>query len=112
MDSTKSHYVKTEGENKFIEVNVYYSLGGMSWATNKPEKRGMYLYVTPVELSDNCKITGAFKGYKTLLKKMKRKNKKELEYAEGWVEKHYEAIAKKFMSVHDADWDIIDSYGD
>lgn len=111
MESTRSHYTPTGKEHESIEVYVYYSLGGMSWATNKVERRGMYIMVHPVELEGGFKKFAAYSGFKSFLKEMKRKNKKEMEYAEGWVKENHEKIAKGFMA-GDNDWNTINSYGE
>ena len=110
MESTISYYTPTGKEDESIEVYVFYRLGGTSWSTHEQEKRGMCLMVHPVELKDGFKRFAAYSGFKSLLKEMKRKNKKEMAYAEEWVKENHEKIARDFMA-GDVDWDTINSYG-
>lgn len=63
-----------------IEVETSYSLGGYNVFSHKTERRGYYLHVTPMELSDcggfTMKSFVAFSGVKKLLKEVSRKSAK------------------------------------
>lgn len=113
MESTKSYYVETGKEAESIEVYVFYRLGGTSWATHKKEERGMCLLVHPVELKNGVKSFAAYSGFKTHMKELKRKSKKEMDYAEKWVEENYLIIAKAFMvDDYDPIWKLVNAYGE
>lgn len=59
-----------------LEVEVYYSLGGMNYFTGRNEPRGYYLSVTPAKRSDHCISYVSFTGTKILLKEVKRQSAK------------------------------------
>lgn len=114
MGHTNSYRTPTGKENQFIEVYMYYDLGGPGIFSGSEIKRGMHLMVHPITVEDGFKRFGAYQGFRSFRKPMKRKNKKELEYAEKWVEKNHEAVAKGFMANGTRDdgmWKIIDTYG-
>jgi hypothetical protein len=70
-----------------IKIELRYNLGGISWATYQPEKRGYYLHVTPVkrETRDGYALESftAFTGYKQLVKEVTRKSVKAEAAAEA-----------------------------
>lgn len=73
-------YLKTADPKTFLKVEVYYSLGGINFATYQNEPRGYYLSVSPVERET---IGGyvyesyvALSGVKRLVKPVSRKGKK------------------------------------
>lgn len=76
----KKEYIKAKGENQYIKVELYYSLGGINYFTYKNEPRGYYLSVGPVE---RCALEGggfmegftAFSGTKILVEPCARKSK-------------------------------------
>lgn len=68
---------------KIYEVEVYYSLGGMNYFSGGYNRRGVYVSITPKEVSE----TGTSQillsdpnqsGMKMLLQEMPRKSKKTL----------------------------------
>jgi hypothetical protein len=72
------------GERTVIEVKLFYSEGGMNYATYKTEARGYYLSVTPVDLSDSYRKFAMFSGIKGLVEAVPRFNAKRLDrHAEG-----------------------------
>ena len=76
-----------ENTNKstHLEINTYYSLGGVSYATYKNEPRGYYISVTTIKL-DNSRgytmvTTTAFSGAKRCMIECSRQSKKKAEEA-------------------------------
>lgn len=75
-------------QNMFLEVMLYYDIGGMNYFTATSEPRGYYLSVTPVKIEERgngvtIKGYGAFTGVKKMIKEAKRYSKKvlrELQY--------------------------------
>lgn len=63
-----------------IRVRMDYDLGGYNYFEHTPKPRGYYLYVTPMErhVKDGfvTECFTAFKGYKMLIKEVKRKSAK------------------------------------
>ena len=59
-----------------LEVEVYYSLGGMNYFTGKNEGRGYYLSVTPVKIEGGFRTVTAFTGVRILVKAVSRKSDK------------------------------------
>lgn len=79
-----------EGNCTHINVEVYYSKGGMNYFTSSVEKRGYYLSVQPITKSSNSVSFTAFTGVKQLVKEVGRFSPKIL--AEFVVE--YELMNK------------------
>lgn len=79
MDVIKSEYKNIDdiNTNKKIKIEVYYDLGGMSYLSGACSKRGYYLSVCPVTVSEHCVTYNLFTGYKILLLETKRKSKKK-----------------------------------
>ncbi len=71
---------ETDNANK-LEIEVYYSLGGMNYFTGSNEQRGYYLSVTPVKREREWVTTTAFTGIKALLLPVTRKSDKAYEQA-------------------------------
>lgn len=71
-----------------LEIEIDYTLGGMNFFTYKEEKRGIYIYITPVFRGGGWterNVTGdrRHSGYKILLEELNRRNqKKEEKYLE------------------------------
>lgn len=74
--------IKTNKENVFLKLEVFYHSGGYSWATYEYEERGYYLLIVPEkhEARDGIHytITSAFSGCKIFLESAKRLSKKRL----------------------------------
>lgn len=70
----------------YLKIETRYSLGGYNVFTHKPEARGYYLSVSPVERSERAGVVfesyTAFSGVKLLLLEVSRKSKKAEEAAE------------------------------
>ena len=74
-----------------LRVRLYYSLGGMNYATYQIEPRGYYLSISPVEykISKYGYVTEsytAFTGIKQIIKGVSRKSKKAEAEAEKLAE--------------------------
>lgn len=54
-----------------IDVELYYSKGGMNYFTSRNEERGLYLSVSPLEKGDRFVKYSAFSGIKKHVKAMK-----------------------------------------
>jgi hypothetical protein len=63
---------------KSLEIEAYYSKGGMNYFTSNNEPRGYYLGITPVEKSATMRVTTAFSGTKVLILGAKRFSAKVL----------------------------------
>lgn len=86
-----------------IKIEVYYSLGGYNYFTYKPERRGYYISVTPVERREyapGCMMEGytAFTGYKALLKEVTRKSAKAEKEAEAAAPQLREELIRRVMA--------------
>lgn len=81
-----------------IKVSVGYELGGSNWYTGGTNRRGTYLYVTPVKHEDfngmviESTILGS--GNKVLLKEQGRRNTKKEGLAWSLIEPKSEEIAR------------------
>ncbi len=95
----------------FLELKLGYELGGYSCISGETNKRGLYLYITPVE-KDNCftkrLVFGDITGNKILnrkifVKEFKRKSTKQFDkiddaldfekIARLWIAKQYDEAA-------------------
>lgn len=81
-----------------LELSVYYSLGGMNYATYKNEPRGYYLSVTPIERSEQGMfITSGYcfgTGVKTFLLEVSRQSEKQQANACALAELEAERLIK------------------
>jgi hypothetical protein len=75
------HSLPTTELNRFVEVEVYYDEGGMSFLSGRFNKRGYYLAVQPVKREGNCKSMLAFSGTKALIEEGKRFSARKLQEA-------------------------------
>jgi hypothetical protein len=75
------HSLPTTELNRFVEVEVYYDEGGMSFLSGGFNKRGYYLAVQPVKREGNCKSMLAFSGTKALIEEVKRFSARKLQEA-------------------------------
>lgn len=70
-------------EATHIEVQLYYSKGGMNYFTGSTEARGFYLSVTPVSISHERGYTSrsftAFSGIKKMVLEVARFNQKKFD---------------------------------
>ena len=115
METTNNYTIPTGEEYRFINVSISYYLGGIRMGTFYPEPRGVYLHVRPVEIKDGAMSSSSRDdpGYKELLKVMNRNSKKEMYYAEKWVEKNNIELANAFMnSDYDLLAEFIELYGE
>lgn len=96
-------YFPIENENgRYIKVQVYYSLGGYNYFTYETEKRGIWLSISPVELSRGMESYVAFSGNKVCLEELKRSSKKTLAKWEAKIDAIAEDIAKAFTEKNGA----------
>jgi len=75
------NYIDIKNSSQKLELHVYYSLGGMGYFDYKVKKRGYYLAVTPVTISEDMLSFTAFSGVSTLLLETKRKSDKSYKEA-------------------------------
>ena len=79
MNRTAKYY-KTDKENTFIKVELFYELGGFNYFTYKTDSRGYYISVRPVVREERNGYTSesfnVMQGYKKLMKEVKRKSEK------------------------------------
>lgn len=59
-----------------LKVYVYYDIGGYSWATGNPKKRGYYLSVSPLLETEHTVSYQGFSGVTYFLNEVKRQSKK------------------------------------
>ena len=67
-----------EGDCTHVDVEVYYSKGGMNYFTGSVERRGYYLSAQPLTKSTNSVGYTAFTGVKQLVKEAGRYSSKVL----------------------------------
>ena len=68
-----------EGDCTHLEVELFYSKGGMNYFTGSPERRGLYVSVQPLTRRENSYGYTAFSGIKQFVKEMGRFNQKALD---------------------------------
>jgi len=74
-------YEKVEGTNYELKIQVYYNKGGMNYFTSRPEARGYYVSVSPVQVErrgDGIMVESysAFSGVKMLVLPVQRQSPK------------------------------------
>lgn len=87
-------YEKIEGTDYELKIQVYYDKGGMNYFTSRPEARGYYLSVSPVQVERRengimVESYAAFSGIKALVLPVQRQSPK--------AEKQAEELAQKMM---------------
>ena len=65
-----------EGNCTHIEVELFYTKGGMNYFTSSNERRGLYLSVQPVTISERSKSFIGFSGVKQFVKEMPKFSQK------------------------------------
>ena len=80
-----------------IEVEVYYKLGGMNYFSGGVNKRGIYLSVSPVNISNGMKSFTAFSGIATCVEELNRKSDKQLRYWAEKIEPYVDKIISAFQ---------------
>ena len=102
-NTIKKEYITAKGENKYLKVELYYSLGGINYFTYKTERRGYYLSVCPVERS-RCgsgwmESYAAFTGSKILVQECARKSRAAEQKALGQYDNMKAMLMDKFKSL-------------
>ena len=74
-------YEKVEGTNYELKIQVYYNKGGMNYFTSRPEQRGYYVSVSPVQVERRgngimVESYAAFSGVKMLVLPVQRQSPK------------------------------------
>lgn len=79
MKHEKMLYDHEYAANKFIEIKLYYHIGGMNYFSGETLRRGYYVSVTPIEKTNKMRCFQSFSGSATLIKPAKRFSQKELD---------------------------------
>jgi len=88
---------RDKDQGKVMEMEIYYSLGGINYFTGGTNRRGIYAMITPVELNGTMKsftLMGSKSGMKMLLEELPRKSQKKVD---SWA-KRIEPIAEKILN--------------
>lgn len=86
-DFRLSHYVPASGPEGInnVKISVYYSKGGINYATYKTEPSAIWASITPMEVKHEngfrCEKYGFMKGLKVNLEPATRLNRKNVEAA-------------------------------
>lgn len=104
MKTVYQNRMPLEGQNKYLKIELYYSLGGMNYFTSRVEPRGYYISAEPIErteLEGGCTMESytAFSGLKKCILECKRQsNAREaqaLELMEEFIDDLIEAVLQK-----------------
>ena len=102
-------YPNASGEE--MQIEVYYSLGGMNYWSGKVDPRGLWLSFTPVRrsksrtgLSSVTSRVGDPRGKRFLLKEMKRKNAKQGFAVANQIKGNVFAMGNAAVI---GDWDVV-----
>ena len=68
--------IETKSPGQFIELELYYSKGGLNVFTYVQEQRGYYVSVRPITVERNFVSFVAFSGKKMLIHECSRKSAK------------------------------------
>jgi hypothetical protein len=81
-------YITIDAEKKtYLKISVDYQIGGMNWAYNRMEKRGIYVYIRPIERDGSFEKFGMMhdltgnniRSNKILVKELGRKSQKQID---------------------------------
>lgn len=105
-----SFYLPAKGITRFgdithVNVWVYYSKGGINYATYKQEPRGIYVSITPVKLEKTgggflSESFGAFTGTKYVFEESTRLNRKR-------VVEVCQAVEREVRTKQGKAWDVL-----
>ena len=84
----------------FLEVKVYYDLGGYNYFTSQPKRRGYYLSVSPLQVDDVFVSYQGFSGTCMLLNEVKRQSKKGEEEALRLMPEHEQQLIDYVCNKH------------
>lgn len=80
--------------NKYAKIELYYSLGGSDYATDRPRRRGLYIFfsivereVTPTHTTEKW-VPMDDSNIRQFIKELKRKSQKQME-------KFFEAVSER-----------------
>lgn len=94
-------YIKLENATKeanVLEVEVYYSKGGINYFTYKDEPRGFWLSVSPMLIEGNLKTYTSFSGLKKFIKAVNRYSVKAEAEANRLAENFKRELIEKVCS--------------
>jgi hypothetical protein len=65
-------------DNKYLKITTSYEKGGINWANGQANPRGLYVYFSHIEKSENCESFIMFndKDFKVLALNLNRYSKK------------------------------------
>lgn len=69
---------RTASEGEAVQVEVYYSKGGMNYFSGGTQRRGIYVSITPVKFEHGCISFMMFSGKGAFLMELKAKSAKKL----------------------------------
>jgi len=81
-----------------LDVEAYYSLGGMNYFTGRSDPRGYWFSIQPVYVDGCCTSFTAFTGVKHLLKETARFSQKAMDSAAS--DPAIERYTAEFMQQH------------
>lgn len=71
--------IPVEGDDaNVIRVEVYYNMGGWNYFSGKQEARGLWLSISPLQVSERSTIYQGWSGQKMFVKRMARFSAKVL----------------------------------
>lgn len=84
-----------------LKAEVYYSKGGVNWATGRNEERGYYFSLNAVSIENyrGCRIEGtvASSGRKTLVLPVQRQSQKRFEQAKAMMDDLMDRYCGQFL---------------
>lgn len=102
-DRIKVEYIKAKGENQYLKIELYYSLGGYNMFSYRQERRGYYISCTPVKRENygGCSMESfmAFSGQKILVHECARKGKTAEQTALGRWDEYKGLLLTKYASL-------------
>lgn len=91
-----------KGSANTLKAQIFYSKGGVNWATGREEGRGYYFSLTPVEIEDHgsykTESFGLSSGCKTLVLPVGRQSQKRFEQAKGMMNDLMDRYCGQFLA--------------
>jgi len=87
-----------------LDVEAYYSLGGMNYFTGRPEPRGYWVSIQPVNVDGYCTSFTAFTGIKYFVKEAARFSQKIMN--EVAADPGIERYTSEFMEQHGLEMEV------
>ena len=86
-----------------VKIVIDYEIGGMNYFSGSVNRRGIYIYITPVQRSEHGETVALFgnaqeSGFKIMLEELQRKSQKRLDFWEAKTGGRARELAELYLA--------------